>query len=188
MSEADLYVFASTDPAIVGLKAQWTAAYKTWAESVEALAEELFPGQDRPPLIRNGWGDVSIAGFAILDSDGHVTPDGWRNIRGEFLYPSKRSKEGKALASRISAMVYKNPRRDLPGMPMEKWIPHPERMGASKILYPGIKVLGDVMYVSWAVDPSQEDEMGNPNVDLTVWTPVPLSQYYAAIEAAGDNV
>lgn len=182
----DLYVFITTDPEIVDLHRQWTDAYKAFGTQIRELSETLLPGQERSPIIRNGFGDTHLCGFS---AEGGV-PDGWRSIdtgRGPgFIYPNKRSKVGKQMAQRIDALVYKDPRRQLPGMPSEKWVPNERGDGSFRVISPSIRVIDGTMFVVWRADPRKDDAMGNPNVDTSIWEPCLLSKYYTATEAADD--
>ncbi len=165
-------VYRTRRPDVLAVALAYGEAYTAWRERVVALLAELgFPG--RTPLILGGFLRYRLTGIEC-EPDEHPPP-GWRvaETNGHWaLVCDQRTKIGKAARAQLDAAEPpRDPRLDLPGMPAQHWIGH-------RILHPAMQVLEDdkALYITWREAPES-------GIDATIWERVPLSEFYAAVEA-----
>lgn len=165
-------VFRTRNPQAVALALDYSAAVGEWKQRARALLEELgFPG--RKPFVPGSMLHFRLAGIEC--AAGERPPRGWRVAEsddGHAFIPDRRTVAGRHAASKLTgAAPPRDPRLDLPGMPSRHW-------EGNHMLHPALQVLeGDtVLYVSWSEAPVSE-------IDLAIWEPVRLSEFYAAVEA-----
>ena len=151
------YVRATSE----ALDAAGVGAYKTWRETSGS---------------RPGW----FRGLDIPQDE--FPPKGWRMLQ-QYAVPDKRTKAGKQADYMLRAVKHPgDPRHSLTGMPPDVSTPG----GFSSC---GMRMLEDgaAFYVWWRIDPAacrESFSRGKFEIDRSLWEPVPLSEYYAAVEAA----
>ncbi len=125
----------------------------------------------------SGWHPGQFTGLAI--PDGEKPPAGWRML-SEFAVPDKRLKAGKAIAAALKAVKHPgDPLNRIPGMPADV-------MAGGGFQTPGVRMLDGALYVIWRTDPatcSTSFMSKSTEIDADLWERVPLSVYYAAVEA-----
>ncbi|HEV2928619.1 MAG TPA: hypothetical protein VGW74_08000 [Propionibacteriaceae bacterium] len=172
MSAPDKLAYRSTHPDALATWDQSHADRRSWRERVDAWVAAHGPGGGRPWLISASFLGEQFAGFRPVDGDVAAPPEGWRVERGYLepvLVPDRRRAAGRRLQEGMKALgICSHPR--LPGMPREVF-------GTGRSYRPGMRRQADAIYVTWS---GQAD----PEVDGTYWERIPLSTYYAAIEAA----
>lgn len=167
MSADEGFVYRSGDDAVLDW---WQDAEGTMREFY-AAAREFAARYDRNPHMLHGWGS-SLVGLDPTDADYDSPPDGWRLHRGterqgDWLTPIRRSNAGKALYAEIEAIRTKgDPRHKLPGW---KW----EMFRAE----PGLFLHDGYVWMHTGT---------TDGVDVDVWEPVRLSEFYAAREAKDE--
>ncbi|MGI5223582.1 hypothetical protein [Actinoallomurus sp. CA-142502] len=195
-----LIAYRSTHPDVLATLAKYHADVKQWqADAAELLKELGFT--DRGFLVGRGLGQRWIAGVEYRDGD--PVPTGWRlrkrRGRVEGLTPHRGTQAGRAIAAQIQACpVPDMPQAHLPGMPADR--PSDEGLRS-----PGLREMAGAVYVTWTIDaipeipadgPEREEHLGDDehwrtirlvhHVDLAIWERVPLSQYYATVEAQDE--
>ncbi|MEV0831487.1 MULTISPECIES: hypothetical protein [Streptosporangiaceae] len=170
---ADLTVYRTRQPETVALAASYTEAYKAWqARVAETLTDLGFP--EREPVVAGALLRYGVAG--IKHQDGEMIPPGWRvtwMYDQDLLVPDRRTKAGKAAGARLEQLeMPTDPRRLLPGMPAEVRIDgHRYNPGMA------CRENDSALYVTWKHAPPADW------VDTVIWDRVPLSEYYAVVEA-----
>ncbi|MEV7014076.1 hypothetical protein [Streptosporangium sp. NPDC051022] len=162
-------VYRSAHPDVLKIWGDSDAATQDWQTQVEAfLDEHRLTG-------RNVYfSDASSAILGVEHNENEEVPPGWRVHRTHgYLVPRLTTKAGKTANTRLDELKRPDPRDEVPGMPKNCLV------GAS-FMTCGMQVMGGVLYVTWP-RPIPESQ-----VDLAVWEPVKLSEYYAAIEAAEE--
>lgn len=152
--------------------AAWHAAAdarEVWGEQMEAfLSEHGFGG-------RTIYVAHSGRVLGVEHIDGEDVPEGWRiDSRTGYLMPRLAKRAGKQIDARLAELKQPDPRNAMPGMPRECFV-------SLALLTCGLALMGDALYATWS-RPIPEDQ-----VDLSIWEPVKLSVYYAAVEAFEES-
>jgi hypothetical protein len=166
MSEyATKTVYRTSNPEALAAWHTAAAARDAWAVQMKAFLDEH--GFDSRSVYVGHSGRV----LGISHEQGDDVPDGWRvDSRTGYLMPRLAKKAGKAIDARLSELIQPDPRDAMPGMPKECFV-------SLAMLTCGLEVIDEALYATWS-RPIPEDE-----VDLAVWQPVKLSEYYAVLEA-----
>lgn len=168
MSDLDVTVYRTTNPAIVKQWHDTNAAVTEWAKTLEAALEEMGVGG------RMAFYD-SVSGRVIgVAAKGGAIPEGWRRDRShDRIVPARSTKPGKAIGAKLDAL--RRPEvRNLPGMPKHA-------MPGLCLLTIGLRFMDGAVYAKWS-RPIPEDE-----VDLSIWQRVKLSVYYAVLETEAEQ-
>ncbi|MGI5418686.1 hypothetical protein [Actinomadura luteofluorescens] len=177
----DPIVYRSTHPDVL---AHWDAkgsreAQQAWRARVDATVADLgFEG--RNPVVSETIFGATVTG--VQHPADQPIPDGWRRHPhlDDAIAPHKATKTGKAAAAQLRQLDLPNPRLGMPGgVPKVASAAH-----ESAFLAPAVQRIGDAVYLRW----SQEIAAGDARlIDGAVWERVPLSEYYAAREAAEQD-
>jgi hypothetical protein len=161
-------VYRTTNPDAVAAWHSAAAAREKWGEQMKAF------------LAEHGFGDrtvyVSHSGrvLGVEYIDGEDVPDGWRvDRRTGYLMPALAKRAGKLIDARLAELVQPDPRDAMPGMPKTLFV-------SLAMLTCGLELIDGVLFATWS-RAIPEDQ-----VDATVWEPVKLSAYYAAVEARDE--
>lgn len=169
MSDRDLTVYRSFRPEVIQHCRDAQDAVAAWGERLKAALTELGMGK------RTVWTNDLTGWIVGLDHDGDNVPDGWRVDRPTgYLKPRLATKTGKAIATKLDGLSKPDPGVGLPGMPGECFV----GLGLATC---GLRLMKGALYATWSV-PIPVDR-----VDLTIWQPVKLSEYYAVLELEGDD-
>lgn len=178
---SDPRVFTTDDPDQTAAMVDYKERHAGFRALLAAFAAEVDPdGEGREVVALEGdrRGPFTV-GLRPTDSDQHHPPVGWRvtvSSGHTVLVPVKRSKAGKALAARFDEL--RVPKPSLVGMPCIV-------VRDGRWHEPGYGLLDGRLYCKWSGDVSDEDltsgRWGKP-ADLTMWRPVPLSEFYALVE------
>lgn len=125
---------------------------------------------------RSGFGHgTRVVGFDELPGDTEETlpPELRKNKTTGRIEPNRRRKAGKDLDAELEKLTTRGP--ELPGMPA--WT----LVGLS-VLAPAISEIDGEILMLWG--DAIEGSSNSPSIDAGLWERVPLSEYYAKIEAA----
>ncbi|GAA1614586.1 hypothetical protein GCM10009733_008500 [Nonomuraea maheshkhaliensis] len=167
-----LTVYRTTNPEVLQRWREVNNAVDTWRDRVHAtLTEHGLSG--REVYIDEPFG--TFEGIAPAAGDDITQPpQGWRhNPKNGLFLPRRSTTKGKQIAAAL-AEPRPDPRR-LPGMPAIVWI------GLRRLLS-GLRFMDGALYAEWA-NPLPDDQ-----VDLSIWEPVRLSEYYRVVEAAEEPI
>lgn len=177
MSKTPTAVFKSKAPEVID--AYEARANELWAEyrdKVKALQEEWGVEQ---LSCRDDWnGGQFVTGYVPASHKDEPMP-GFRNDRDTgFMVPAKRTAEGKAIVQRIKDVHYKPGKK--PGLPGTV-------MGEG---YMGPMVLRQLngTWYAYCTVPLRKGDERNPHtgslseVDVQLWEPVKLSEYFLDLE------
>jgi len=183
--------YKSNHPAVLDGWAKLHADLDAWNEAAFGWAAEV--GADG--ITRSA---DRLLGFPASD-DGTI-PQGWRRAGpladgSYYVVPDRRTKTGKANDRRLRDMPPRPSVRDLVGMPDELWVPSGRRDGSYTIHYPAEVFDSDgYLWCRWRCDRSTVE---NPNphpgftstvFDASMWTNVPLSEFYTVHERRSPAV
>jgi hypothetical protein len=178
---SDPYVYRSRDPQVVGAWKDACAAIEAYVKATGAVLDGAGLGAYKVYRNTRGLRPGHFAGLAIPQDE--FPPEGWR-MRAEYAVPDKRTKAGKAVDAALDAVKH-------PGDPLYRLIGMPPDIltGAGNFSTPAVRLLedGTTLYTAWRTDPAgcRESFMaGKFEIDRSLWEPVKLSEYYAAIEVA----
>ncbi len=154
--------------------------YQTYAEEIRARRNAMQDRHGRALIQqRSGFGHgTRITGFDTLDNEnpGDVLGDDkalrvskTKPMRG-YAVPNLSTKAGKALATELAALQQNGP--SLPGMP--EFV-----LTGFHCLAPALHERDGVVWAFWG----DGDDIVGKQVDDGLWTPQPLSAYYADREA-----
>lgn len=188
-------VYRSTHPSVLAAVAEHRVAAQAHLDRLRGfVAEHLPEGADA--VVSRGWSRSTIVGFTHApDAE---PPAGWRVVdRGQpLLVPRKNTGLGRRAAAALEPLV------DVPDL--RAALPMPDlAMASSRVFTPAVAVRDDVVWVLWGCDlealATAEDERqaaqaatGTPSgrnierPDRALWELVPLSAYYALVEAGAD--
>ncbi|MEU8199481.1 hypothetical protein AB0C10_37430 [Microbispora amethystogenes] len=162
-------VFRSSHPDVL---AKWDARQRDiadWRDRFHAECAKL--GIDPDKVQGNTWSGT-ITG--VTYDDGDPIPEGWRHDkRSGHLRPALKTAAGKRIAAVLKTMRRPEPADDVPGMPYTYWPDDDNRIYRVRM-----RLNGDVLYAVWPRPVG--DDLG---VDLALWEPVKLSEFYAMVEA-----
>lgn len=170
-------VYASSAPEVL-------AAYQAGVDRREAYATRLCD-------LREQWGfprdhPIWTRGTYLLGLDAKIDPipPGWRLNKNHHLIPNRRTSIGKAVDP-----VWQKVRRGVSSRaPMAK-VGMPIRLFIGDWLCEARFVLHDgAVWVSWGHDPESDARRSRSPADEIgeQWRRVPLSEYYALVEAGND--
>lgn len=163
--------FSSADP---GVLAEWEAASERYRVAYAAAFVFAFEFGALPIRMDRGH-EIALVGVQRKDSPGKE----WRwNKRLNAWTPDKRTKAGRSLDERMGEIVAKGQRR-LPGMPDIAF-------NAGRWYTPEMGVYDGMMWVAWAcpIEVLRDNAWSNIKTDERRWIQRPLSEFYAAKEAA----
>jgi hypothetical protein len=171
---SDKTVYRTADASVI---AAWDAAQERllgYRRATGAILDDAGATTQRR-MISTGHQPGRFLGLNPADG----IPEGWRvNSRTGYTVPDQRTSKGRAVRKALDALGYPgDPRHALPGMPADSFT-------APRLLTCGARKLGAAMYAIWGACP------GGAGIDTALWSPCPLSQYYAAVEqdeAAGGG-
>jgi hypothetical protein len=175
---SDKTVYVSRKPEV--LKA-WEAAgqaIQDYVDATQAVLNATGLGEYKTWRSTNGWHPGEFVGLAIPAG---IPVAGWRML-ADYAVPDKRLKQGKAIDAALKAVKHPgDPRAHLIGMPADV-------MAGGGFQTPAVRLLDDgtALYVAWRTDPavcSTSFMSKSTEIDADLWGRVPLSVYYAAVEA-----
>lgn len=169
MADRELTVYRTYRPELIKHWYDGQANLKAWSQRMDAFLDEQGLG--------NGtvWTYNITGHFGGVDHDGAEVPNGWRvDRRTGRLMPRLSTREGKAIGAKLDELRKPDPRADLPGMPGDCFV-------SLALLTCGLHLMRGALYATWGL-PIPEAQ-----VDLTVWQPVKLSEYYAVLELEEDD-
>lgn len=157
---------------------EWQAELDARTARYHQACTELEAEFGRKLVENNGFRGAHITGYAT-DAWGEAPKPGFRyDKKSGFMYPAKRTPEGKEIAQRLNAVSLRVPAK--PGLPEivmgGGWMGpfHIEKLGGE---------LGH-FYATLGFDPTDEHHNDLDQVDLDLWEPVKRSEYWAAKEGA----
>ena len=178
-------------------------AYRSDHESVTQAWEEYLAHANEIRERRNQFSDrygrrlmvnrlgfghgTRVVGLEILEDD---KPGDLVGPGGEFRVPKNheraakpniRRKAGKSLEGELRTLTIEGPQ--LPGMP--DWT-----LVGMRSLSPALMLHDDAVWAFWGDDITADrdgEQVGTRMINTTLWTPIPLSQYYTAKEAYERN-
>lgn len=164
----DAAVYKSTHPDVLAAWEDSVCRHVGWVAAVKRFAAR-WPGHQA--LQTSYPGHKFIVG---LDGTEQPGPEWrWNRQRGQWV-PDKRNKAGKALSKEMNELAVQGLGK-LPGMPSEI-------LGPGHMYSHGVDVWDRVVWVSWNCG---ADLLAD--IDLTIWEPGKLSEYYAAKEQYSDG-
>ncbi|MEV0382322.1 hypothetical protein [Nonomuraea sp. NPDC050643] len=167
----DQTVYRTRDESVLSAWRDAERQVADWRTRFDAGCVSL--GIDLTQVIANTWSG-RIKG--VRHTVGDPIPDGWRYDKREgLLMPALRTPAGRRLAMVLDGLKRPMPADELPGMPYV----HLTEGGLVRVT---ARLMGDgALYAEWPCRISESH-----GVDLTIWEPVKLSEYYAAREAADE--
>lgn len=175
---ADPIVYRSTDPAVLAaVEAAWQAI-GDYAKQIRATLDGLGLGEYKHWSADGGWHPGEFRGIDIPQDQ--FPPDGWR-MKGDFAVPDKRKAAGKRAWKALSEVRHPgDPRRALIGMP-------PDLLTPGGYQSCGLRRINSAIYATWRnCDPAGavgSFSAASSEIDASLWERIPLSEYYAAVEA-----
>lgn len=182
------YVLKSTTPSEHKTTAETNAANRATAgDRMQAYAESVIPGGEAWAY-QTDTGAMSMTGIKVPHGvKVDEVPTGWRwdtkaKRDNRILVPAKKTDEGKRAVTDMAAMAHK-PTKLGPVSEVMTITNGTSRWFASAI----IEILGDDVFATYFHPLDDEQRMGRPSDRERVeadpaWTPVPLSEFYAARE------
>lgn len=176
MSARDLSVFRTSRTDLIALHTQWVDEQKSWNAKLHAFKKKHRPSKKHTDLYTiDSFSGRHIAGFGAQPEDYREPPEGWKVDRKRgLLTPLKKTAKGKAIAAAMEAVVLRDFRRDLEGLPNGPVMRATD--AGMALLHPGIELHGETIYCVWGTNEP-------PEMDADIWESVKLSEYYAAVEA-----
>lgn len=162
------FAYKSSDPDVLAWWDDAERGQREFREKIDAFVAEH--GMGREAVILSGWG-TSLGGLEVYKGDKTDSPEGWRVVRNDrfrVLVPLRRTKAGKTLSDEMKAIRVGDPRMSLPGW---TW----EILGGM----PGLFLHDGFVWMS-----ANRDD----GVDLDVWTPCRLAEFYTAQDAHDDAI
>lgn len=177
--KADKYVYRTQDPEILAAIEQYKTDEYAWRKASRALMRKWFGrGKNAPKIVTRGdhWIGVSVG-----QGD---PPAGWRLERRHWIWVPFRTKPaGKLVAQAMDGcQPPKPPNNRFKGMPAFVMGAMSNGMGLA-MHSAGARELDGWLYATWSVELTATPKKDR-SYDPAVWEPVPLSQFYAAVEAA----
>jgi hypothetical protein len=166
----DQTVYRTTDERNLSLWAKWQAENVADCAKRDAFLTEWAP-EGCALMLSSGFGGKRPVGVSV-EGWAEKVPEGWRLDRKRWvLVPFMKTARGKKIRKALDALQRRDQRSDLIGMPSSLF-------SGWAWCQPGIEVHDGAMFVEWP------DE-GPPveKIDLTIWEPVKLSEWYAMKEA-----
>ncbi|MGR6922608.1 hypothetical protein ACU635_50855 [[Actinomadura] parvosata] len=156
-------VYRSFAPKVLAHWRDAEAAVVAWRQKVRVTLAELGV-DDRNAMVN------SLTGVIVgLDHAGEP-PEGWRlDGRTGYIVPRLNTKAGRLIGAALDELRRPDPREALPGMPKDCRVGNRLRMCA-------VRPMKGALYATWG-GPIPERV-----VDLTLWQPVKLSEYWAVVE------
>jgi hypothetical protein len=173
----DKVVYRSTHPDVLAAYHAIQDDYRDFVAWMRSVVAEHDPTGERHPISVKGSACLWFVGMS--HEDGQPIPDGWRrSAKTGYLVPDRRRAAGKRLAQTMESRSQKfSPaeRIEAAGMPGILW-------GPSRFFTGGFDLLEDdaAVYAPWS---GEAEPLLDGKVDLGRWERVPLSRYYAAVEA-----
>lgn len=161
--------YRCTDPSVAEAFQAWKHEYDTHRRRV--IDEAAAIGKNTGALMTKTVFGNRIVGLA--PDDPNDPPAGWKYMRNKNkLYPDRRTKAGKQAAAWLDSAQPKAHIEFLHqhGMPSD-------HMNGGQCYTPGAQLVDGELLVNWGCDLPAERVTGP-------WERIPLSRYYAAIEAA----
>jgi hypothetical protein len=174
------YVYRSRSPEVLAAMRAANESVQAYVRATNQVLDDAGAGNYAT------WRDTSgsrAGRFVGLDiPQDEFPPKGWRML-SKYAVPDKRTKAGKQAVAALAAIRHPgDPRHSLIGMP-------PDVSTTIGFTSCGTRFLedGTALYVWWRIDPAacrESFSRGKFEIDRTLWEPVRLSEYYAAVEAA----
>lgn len=187
-------VYRSTAPAVLERLARFDRERRAWSDAVEALWREAgFPEGTVAWITRGGvaWGD-RLSGLQL--PEGATAPKGWvaaKDRDGHYL-PNRGSKVGRAAGDLVKQL---GTAPSIGSVLTDCGMPRLIMSGLS-MRQPALNSEGEpptALWVGWSIDPEAvalharanggEPRRENGDIDMAHWDRVPLSEFYALIEA-----
>lgn len=163
--------YTTDDPSVLAKWEDDQRRYKEWVEAAEAWVSQ-WPECRLATFRDSPFGVYWVAGVYGPPSDQTL----WRYDRRRTCWTPRRSlKAARELVAAMDALSVKGIGQ-LPGMPQSLFT------GLSMPSH-GIEIIEGHIYVLWG-KPSPELIEANKAFDRAIWRRVPLSEFYAAKEAA----
>lgn len=132
--------------------------------------------------IRYFDGGFAVTGFT-MESRNEELPAGWRRDgASNRAVPAKRTPEGKAIAEKLKSLQLAGVA--IPGVPDALDTDRDPQTGRGYRVFPGLRSAGDEHFLIMSRVPCDRDLAA---IDTAEWAPVKLSEYHAALEAAGEQ-
>jgi hypothetical protein len=175
MSNTPTAVFKSKAPHLIDeYEAKANARFEEYKAKAIALKNEL--GVEHL-AVNSSWGDIRVTGYVEPDRSADPKPGWRRDSKTGFMKPALRTPEGKAIAQRLKGIWYAaGEKPGLPGVVMGEGFMGPfvlQKFGDTWYAYITVPLR------SYAADLSE--------VDVQLWEPAKLSEYFAAVEAAEES-
>lgn len=174
--------FKSSKPAeITAFLADRTAKQQAFDEKV-AEFRKTVNGRELQG-IRMFNGGFIVQGFA-MNRRNEELPAGWRQDgSSNRAVPAKRTPEGKAIAGRIAGLRLEG--ASIPGAPESLSTAMNPNTGTGYEIFPRLRTVGDEHFLTLSRVPADDDLA---RIDAEAWTPVKMSEFHAALEAAGETI
>lgn len=164
----DKTIYRTTDERNTSLWAKWQDENIEYCASRDAFLAEWAP-DGCSLMLSSGFGGERPLGVSVEGYNNEV-PDGWRLDRKHWiLLPYRKTPRGKKIAAAMEALQWRDHRSDLIGMPSHLFT-------GWAWCVPGIEMHDGAMFAIWP------DEGPTEGIDLAIWEPVKLSEWYAMIE------
>jgi hypothetical protein len=175
MTKTPTAVFKSRAPHLIEeYEAKANARFEEYKAKAIALKNELGVEQ---LAVNSGWGDIRVTGYVDPDRNAEPKPGWRRDSKTGFMKPALRTPEGKAIAQRLKGIWYVAGEK--PGLPSIV-------MGDGYMGPFTLKKLGDAWYAYITV-PLRSYAADLNEVDVQLWEPAKLSEYFSALEAAEES-
>lgn len=173
--------FKSSKPTeITAFLADRTAKQQTFDEKV-AEVRKTVNGRELQGY-RLFDGGFIVQGFA-MERRNEELPAGWRQDgASNRAVPAKRTPEGKAIAAQLVGLRLEG--ASIPGVPEFLYTAMDPSTGTGYRIFPGLRTVGDEYFLTLSRVPDDEDLA---RIDAATWTPVKMSEFHAALEAAGET-
>lgn len=179
MTKTPTAVFKSRDPQLIDeYDLDTSARFEEYKAKAVAFKNELGVEQ---LSISSAWDDIRVTGYVEADRNADPKPGYRRDSKTGFMKPALRTVEGKAISERLKTIRYVPGKK--PGLPGVV-------MGVGYMGPFTLQKYGDDWYAVLTVpledDPEQRARTLR-EVDVQLWEPAKLSEYFAAVEAAEDD-
>lgn len=176
MTKTPTAVFKARAPHLIDeYEARTTALWEEYRAKIKALQEEWGVEQ---LTCRDDWDNGQyVTGYVPKDWKEEPKPGFRRDSKTDFMLPAKRTAEGKAIVQRLRDVHYAPGKK--PGLPSTI-------MGEGFMGPMALRKLNGTWYAYTTVPLRDDAAYGRSDlseVDVQLWEPVLLSEYFLALEA-----
>jgi len=169
--------FRSTDPDVLEVHRENVQRQLRWRENVQRLLEKYHADNFATWSTPQG---ERLTGAMLPDAHPDLPPEGWRwDQKIKAFKPAKRTPRGKEIDADLAANSLS--RKSYPGMPWYLFTEHVD--GRGYMLFLRVAEHDGAAWATFSMPPSTFDDSRN-EVDESIWTLVPLSEYHLARERA----